>query len=114
MIGWLELWGLLLLGVFVMYWWQARDTKAVALYHAARRCESLGVQLLDQSMVQRRVRLQRDESGRLKLRRYYAFEFSSTGNERYPGTISIQGKRLLGIEMAPYRVSGDEWSSDSG
>lgn len=111
MVGWIELWGLLLLGVFVMYWWQARDAKAAALYHAAQRCQALGVQLLDQSMVQRRMRLERDESGHLRLRRHYAFEFSSTGNERYPGTVSIQGKRLLGIEMAPYQVP-DEVSDE--
>lgn len=104
MIGWMELWGLLLLGIFIMYWWQARDAKAAALYHAAERCRSLGVQLLDQSMVQRRIRLQRDEAGHLCVHRHYSFEFSSTGNERYPGMISVQGKRLLTIEMAPYQV----------
>lgn len=104
MIGWVELWGLLALGIFVMYWWQARDAKAAALHYAAARCRSLGVQLLDQSMVQRRIRLQRDEAGHAGLQRHYAFEFSSTGNERYPGRIIIQGKRLISIEMAPYEI----------
>lgn len=107
MIGWMELWGLVLLGIFVMYWWQARDAEAAALHHAAERCRSLGVQLLDQSMVQRRVRLQRDDSGHLRLQRHYSFEFSSTGNERYPGMVCVRGRQLVAIEMAPYAVPED-------
>jgi len=84
------------------WWWQARQAKQLALYYALQRCRALNLQLLDQSVVLRRTRLQRDTSGQLCLRRYYQFEFSSTGDQRYGGRLTLAGQRLLSIELDPH------------
>jgi hypothetical protein len=34
--------------------------------------------------------------------REYRFEFSSTGVERFPGSLTMSGYRLLSIEMASH------------
>ena len=83
-------------------WWRSRDAKAVALIHAARRCESLDLQLLDQSIVLRKSRLKRGRDGWLQWLREYSFEFSSTGNERYHGSLTLLGHQLLMIELEPH------------
>lgn len=88
----------------ISHWWRSRDAKAWALEHAARRCEQLGLQLLDQSIVLRKLRPgYRPEVG-ICWRRYYRFEFSATGSDRYPGEVELAGNRLVAIHIAPHVV----------
>lgn len=91
-----------LLVMLVNHWWRSRDAKAFALQYAAKRCQELGLQLLDQSMVLRKSRLRFGNNSFLHWHRRYDFEFSSTGHERYPGSVELAGNRLLGIEMSAY------------
>jgi len=49
--------------------------------------------------------LRRGDIGLLQWYRRYDFEFSSTGHERYPGSVELAGNRLLGIEMSAYVTS---------
>jgi hypothetical protein len=100
-----DLLGLILLGLFLSHWWRSRDAKAFALVYAAQRCQQLDLQLLDQSIVLHKIRLQRAESGWLQWRREYGFEFSSTGHERYAGTLCMAGNHLLAIELAAHITS---------
>lgn len=93
-----------LLVVLVNHWWRSRDAKAFALQYAAKRCRELDLQLLDQSMVLRKSRLRVGNNSFLHWHRRYDFEFSSTGHERYPGSVELAGNRLLGIEMSAYVV----------
>jgi len=89
------------------HWWRARGFKSQALNLAWQRCRLLQVQLLDQSVVLKQIRLQRGESGSLQWRRTYDFEFSSTGTDRYKGTLVLAGARLQSIEMEPHLVPDD-------
>ncbi len=86
------------------YWWRARGFKSLALQLAAQRCSNLDVQLLDQSVVMKKINVQRGASGSLQLRRTYEFEFSSTGTDRYKGSIILAGVKLEHIEMEPHIV----------
>jgi len=96
-----------LLAFAANHWWRARGFKSQALSLAWQRCRLLQVQLLDQSVVLKKMRLQRGESGSLQWRRTYDFEFSSTGSDRYKGTLVLAGARLLSIEMEPHIVPDD-------
>ena len=102
MLTLMDLVWLALLMVLVNHWWRSRDAKAFALQYVARRCKELDLQLLDQSMVLKQSRLRRGDTSVLQWYRRYDFEFSSTGHERYPGTVELAGNRLLGIEMSAY------------
>ncbi len=75
---------------------------AVAAGRAA--CERYGVQLLDETVSFARLRLARNEEGRLRLRRTYVFEFSETGNNRRHGAIVMLGARLEDLQLEPYRL----------
>ncbi len=73
---------------------------AVAAGRAA--CKRYNVQLLDETVAFARLRLARDDAGRLRLRRTYTFEFSDTGNNRRHGAIVMLGARLEDLQLEPY------------
>ena len=89
----------------VVYLWvdslRARE-HAVAAGRAA--CKRYDVQLLDETVAFARLRLARDDEGRLRLRRTYTFEFSDTGNNRRQGAIVMLGARLEDLQLEPYPV----------
>lgn len=102
MLTLLDLLGLAWLAVLLNHWWRSRDAKAFALLYAAQRCQELDLQLLDQSIVLHKIRLKRGDGGMPQWWREYRFEFSSTGVERFPGSLTMSGYRLLSIEMASH------------
>jgi hypothetical protein len=73
---------------------------AVAAGRAA--CKRYDVQLLDETVSFTRLRIARDDEGRLRLRRTYTFEFSDTGNNRRNGAIVMLGARLEDLQLEPY------------
>jgi hypothetical protein len=75
---------------------------AVAAGRAA--CARYGVQLLDETVSFTKLRLARDDEGRLRLRRTYVFEFSETGDNRRHGAIVMLGARLEDLQLEPYRM----------
>ncbi|ALP54870.1 hypothetical protein Tel_12980 [Candidatus Tenderia electrophaga] len=88
-----------------VFWWKSQGIKHLALRAAQRRCDELGLQLLDQSIMMRAVvGFKRGAGGRLSVRRKFAFEFSSTGAERYRGEVWMLGQRLERIELEPHRL----------
>lgn len=91
---------LVLIGLFaasLALWhnWRARE-RAERL--ARETCRRMGVQFLDESVGQKQWRIVRDQ-GRWKLRRTYAFEFSRTGADRWPGELILLGGELVGVEF---------------
>lgn len=86
------------------HWWQSQKVKEIALTHTRRKCRELDLQLLDDNINLRGFWLKRDGNGRLKIWRSYNFEFSSTGDERYPGKVVMLGNQLTNLELAPHRL----------
>lgn len=73
--------------------------KSTALQHLYQYFREQDLQLLDQTIVLKGVWPCRSDSGSLQLRRRYAFEFTSTGEERYKGLIELNGRRVQRIEL---------------
>lgn len=91
-----------ILAVFIAAGWFWMDTlqaRDAALDAARRACDAENVQLLDWTVAVRKLRLGRDEEGRLRLRRTYEFEFSDTGNNRIGGSLTLLGRQLLAISL---------------
>ena len=86
----------------ISFWWQSDKIKSVALQFVTQHCKTKGLQLLDQTMVLSGLWPVRGESGSLVLRRRYSFEFTSTGSERYTGTVELQGRALSHFALAPH------------
>ena len=86
------------------FWIDSLRARERALAAGRRACERYGVQLLDETVQFARLRLARDEAGRLRLRRTYSFEFSDTGNNRRHGAVVMLGGEVQDLHLEPYRV----------
>lgn len=82
------------------YWLDSLKARDVALVAGERACAAEGLQFLDWTVAQRRMRLQRDEEGRLRLLRVYGFEYSDTGNNRLEGGVTLLGHDVLSVHLA--------------
>ncbi len=91
-------------GFVLIYWWQSGEYKGCALSLAGQHCQQLGIQLLDQSMVIKGYWPVRSPRGQWLIRRRYGFEFTSTGQQRYQGTVVLIGFRLDSIELDTYQL----------
>jgi len=96
--------GLAILAVVaaVAFWIDSLRARERALAAGRRACERYGVQLLDETVAIAKVRLVRDEDGRLRIARTYTFEFSDTGNNRRQGAVALRGGEVIDLQVEPY------------
>ena len=85
---------MVLLMAAVLAWRESLRGRERALLECRRICHSYSLQLLDDSVALRRMRLARSASGRRTLQRTYGFEFSRDGSGREQGTVTLLGNRL--------------------
>lgn len=89
-----------ILFAFVL-WFVADSLKAREAAHAAARtaCEEAGVQFLDDTVSQMKLKLARDNEGRAVLERWFRFEFSPSGDDRQQGTVRLKSNRVQEINL---------------
>ena len=87
-----------------LVWWKAREAQERALRAARAYCEKMGLQLLDECVVQSHWRFKRGQHGRIEMERHYEFEFTSTGNDRYFGQVTMHGAKLHYVNVEPHRL----------
>ena len=92
---------------FCMLWWNAQGIKQIALKATKDHCKKVDVQLLDDGVVLHGFWLKRDTRGSMRLWRSYNFEFTSTGNERYNGRVTLLGRFVEEIHLDPHRIPVD-------
>jgi len=97
------LFSLLLASVGVIYWFSASEVREAARAYAQAACARGGVQLLDSSVVLRRIRLRRGSRG-LHIERRFSFEFSPDGVSRVRGWIDMAGRQLVSATV-PFSVN---------
>ena len=97
---------LILIGLFLafyFYWSSAQRVKEIALQGAGSYCLKKELQMLDGYVALTKLRFKKDDRGKIRVWRSFAFEFTSTGEERYNGQITILGRKILSIELDPHR-----------
>ena len=67
-------------------------------------CRNVGLQLLDETVSRQRIALARDHTGQLRIRRSFGFEFTSDGERRYRGEITMLGMRVQGVQVELHRI----------
>lgn len=102
-MGVLEIIGLVLSGGLAWLWFDSLKAREIGIQAARLACASEGVQLLDETVAVRSLRPERDDHGRLLLRRVYAFEYSDTGDNRRPGSVVLLGYRVVVINVGEPR-----------
>ncbi|MFA6986760.1 MAG: DUF3301 domain-containing protein [Arenimonas sp.] len=79
------------------FWISGRAAAEKAALHSRQACQHAGVQWLDQSVHQVRLRLKRNGAGRLCWERQYRFEYSSGGDDRHAGLVTMLGGAMSGL-----------------
>jgi len=80
-----------------MYWWHTSQQKSVAVAAARSYCRERNLQLLDESLVFRKFRWERNLHRQRYLCRVYDFDYCPDGNERKTGEIVLTGFRVLRV-----------------
>ena len=90
---WFDLALVAVVALAALWWVAVLQAKETARLLAARLCRDAGVQLLDQTVALRAVRLVRTHGG-ASLRWRYGFEFSADGVGRERGQLTLLGGEL--------------------
>ena len=88
----------------VLLWVDSLRARERAVLAGRSACQRYDLLFLDDTVSFARMRLARNEEGRLRIARTYTFEFSDTGNNRRHGAIVLLGAELHGVELEPYPV----------
>lgn len=86
------------------YWYDSMRARELALRIGHDACARDGLQLLDDTVQCIKLRLARNEAGRVRLQRTYRFEFSDTGLNRRDGSIVLRGTDIESLYMEPFLV----------
>lgn len=95
---------LMLLATGAAWLWHNHGLRERALERVKQHCAKLDIELLDDNVALRRIGFVRDARGRRRLARVYNFEFTVTGEQRHPGTVTQFGAHSMQIELAPYPI----------
>jgi hypothetical protein len=99
---------LVLLAAVCWFWYDSMRAREHALAAGRAACDRERLQLLDETVALESIRLGRGKSGRLRLLRHYAFEFSDPlldgGNNRRDGVVVMQSDRVESVALAPFRL----------
>lgn len=100
----LDLAGIAIIAAAIFLWVDSLRARERAVRAGRAACERYAVQFLDDTVSFAKMRLARDEEGRVKIARTYTFEFTETGNNRRQGAIVMLGRELAEIQLEPYQV----------
>ncbi len=95
---------ILVIAAGMFLWLDSLRVRERAVRAGKSACERYNLQLLDDTVSFKRLRLARDGEGQLRLARTYTFEFSDTGNNRRHGAIMMLGSELEDLQLEPYPV----------
>ena len=93
-----DLLALLALAAVAGTWLKFTQVRERAVDEARRQCARHGLQLLDETVGLRSLRLRRS-GGRRRLELGYAFEVSTNGDDRWGGRLWMRGGRLAGLSL---------------
>ncbi len=113
---------LLLIGIPIsaaLFWSDSMRARERAITVCRLTCNNYGAQLLDQTVSLHRIRLHRDDRGRVRFHRSYRFDYSYDGTDRYRGNMVMLGAFSELIHIDPPQApttstsSGEVWGHKS-
>lgn len=82
-------------------WLDSLKAREIGVRAAQTACAEEGLQFLDETVLIKSFRLARDDEGRLRFRRVYAFEYSDTGDNRRSGSVTMLGHDVELLHVRP-------------
>lgn len=85
------------------YWSHHSKLRERAVRAAVRHCESQGVQVLDQGAILLSLRPKYLPPCLFDFERVFQFEFSSLGDRRYLGWVTMRGNKVKEVALQPFK-----------
>jgi predicted ATPase len=98
---------LLVLCAIVILWLKLTSARERAMSEARAQCERYGLQLLDESVGLRAVRIRRVD-GLRRIERGYSFEVSTDGDDRAQGRLWMIGSSMTELSLPTIEVTSTE------
>ncbi|NYE28047.1 hypothetical protein HDE78_000993 [Rhodanobacter sp. K2T2] len=98
---------LLVLCAAVVLWLKLTSARERAMSEARRQCERHGLQLLDESVGLRAVRIRRMD-GLRRIERGYSFDVSIDGDDREQGRLWMIGSTVSGLSLPTIQLASAE------
>ncbi|MHB1273921.1 MAG: DUF3301 domain-containing protein [Rhodanobacter sp.] len=98
---------LLGLGAVVGLWLKLSVSRELAVKEARQQCRQHGLQLLDETVGLRGLRLRR-VNGLRRIERCYGFEVSIDGHDREPARLWMLGSSLSGLSLPTVELASRE------
>lgn len=87
-------------------WLDGNRAREAGMRAARDSCAREGVQLLDDTVSCRSLRLGRNAKGHLAVRRVYDFEYSSSGDDRFRGSVMLLGHEVELLDVSEHHKRG--------
>ncbi len=81
------------------FWWDGLNKRELAIRAARAVCQRTGVQLLDETVSLKNMRLRRNARQQACWLREFAFEYSDTGDNRLPGHVYLLGSEVTEVSL---------------
>ena len=94
-----EVFALIVLCLLGWFWLDSIKVREAGVQAARAACLRERVQLLDDTISIRSVRVGRNGEGRVCFRRAYDFEFSGSGDDRRRGTVMLLGTDVVLLDI---------------
>ncbi|GAA0855995.1 DUF3301 domain-containing protein [Aliiglaciecola litoralis] len=90
------------IAAIIFQFWRIRAISEQAKVHLDRYCHQHGLQLISIARFKTRLIVYQ---AKLDWYTQFAFEFSSTGEERYTGVMTMRGLTMADIDLPAYRIN---------
>lgn len=97
-----EIYLLIVVILIVMYWFDSISARDFAIEAGHQLTKRTQLQLLDETVACSRVRLGRNQYGRVQIQRTYEFEVSANGADRMTCQLTLLGRELQSWHIPPY------------
>ena len=90
---------LIFLAVVIIFWIDSLAAREVAISFAKKYCGEINLQFLDESVAVKKLNTGRNTAGNFVFYRYYYFEFSTDGINRFSGNAFLIGQKPQSIRL---------------
>ena len=88
---------ILFLALIAWFWLNSIRAQEIAMQASAQACQQIEVQFLDQTASLKKIRIIRNENGRMIFERIYSFDFSRDRDSRTQGLVTIVGQKVTQV-----------------
>ena len=88
---------ILFLALLAWFWLNSIRAKEIAMQASAEACKQIEAQFLDQTASLKKLRISRNQNGRMIFERIYSYDFSRDRETRIQGLVTIIGQRVTQV-----------------